>query len=719
MINENTLTANPNYRDISTNNDYKNTKLDILNKSNNKVLINDITIDGQTKQYSRKNYNISETLSYQPQRIEQINNDISNEINKINGSDNEEKTTANEYKYRITRVNIDSKNRNTIPKNIISNNSYSVLTNPFTLKKNSNIIQITYPNHGLLTNDKITISNVNGSEFFLRELNITKDSTYVKINHPDHNMNPFDLSKIYINYQIQISGITNNGLTYIGNVPLNVLNGYQTIYFNTDNSLTYDVNFYYIKIPVIPNSSITYSNSFKITYRHLYGIPLSSINANYPVNAMQLNGFYIVNNILDINNFDIICDYIANTTISLCGGDNISINKITDYIEGYPNNNHYIISLNKTFYNVNKLRLISTEFPNTDKIIRDTPALRQNNLLYWQILGDGETIYNISVTPGNYNITDLINEINDKISNVSIINNNITSTSTYSYSSSFSSKVSININSNIFMIQFFGTLTIQNPFNFTISPSNSNIYFLEVNHPNHLLQVGTQITIQNSTPIGVIPDNVINTTQTIKSIVDENHYIIQLPPFNILNNNSNVTSGGGIAVQIIYPLIGRLLLNYPGTMCKLLGFRNVGDQDSITQWSYNISNNTQYVNDVLVDNTGVPLTSSVITNYINLNGDNYLLIANPLLKNTVDTGGINGVFAKILLAGPPGYILYNQYIQLGDELNEGVQSLSELEFYFYAQDGTLYEFNGLDHSMTIEIYEKINNNSKLNNNSRI
>lgn len=248
---------------------------------------------------------------------------------------------------------------------------------------------------------------------------------------------------------------------------------------------------------------------------------------------------------------------------------------------------------------------------------------------------------------------------------------------------------------------------------------NSNIYFLEVNHPNHLLQVGTQITIQNSTPIGVIPDNVINTTQTIKSIVDENHYIIQLPPFNILNNNSNVTSGGGIAVQIIYPLIGRLLLNYPGTMCKLLGFRNVGDQDSITQWSYKISNNTQYVNDVLVDNTGVPLTSSVITNYINLNGDNYLLIANPLLKNTVDTGGINGVFAKILLAGPPGYILYNQYIQLGDELNEGVQSLSELEFYFYAQDGTLYEFNGLDHSMTIEIYEKINNNSKLNNNSRI
>jgi len=313
----------------------------------------------------------------------------------------------------------------------------------------------------------------------------------------------------------------------------------------------------------------------------------------------------------------------------------------------------------------------------------------------------------------------LATEINNQISKVNIINSNIVDAPTYNYSKYFSSKIVININSNLFSIQFFGTLNIINPFNIVVNTTNNNIYYLAINHPNHLLKIGTQITIQNSTSIGVVPDYVINSVQIIHSIIDNNNYIVQLNPFNILQNDSTITSGGGNSVQIIYPFVGRLLFNSQGTIGKLLGFRNVGQPNSITQWNYTITNNTAYVNDILTDATGIPITSSVICNYINLNGDNYLLISNPLLKNTVDTGGINGVFAKILLAGPPGYILYNQYIQLGDELNEGIQSLSELEFYFYAADGTLYEFNGLEHSFTIEIYEKIIDNPNLNNNSRL
>ena len=94
-------------------------------------------------------------------------------------------------------------------------------------------------------------------------------------------------------------------------------------------------------------------------------------------------------------------------------------------------------------------------------------------------------------------------------------------------------------------------------------------------------------------------------------------------------------------------------------------------------------------------------------------------MANPLFKNTVDTGNVNGVFAKLLLAGLPGYILFNQYVQLGDEFTDTIQSLSDLEFIFYSPDGELYSFNGIDHSFTIEIYEKIMNNNMLNRSSRI
>jgi len=732
----------------ATNNQYKNIKLNAFNKSinnnfsnsntsiNNNKFQNNIpnfsltnnldsytSSNSQTQIYSRKNISLGDTTVYQPQRIEQINTNMSDQI----------ELKENSYKYRITRVNIDSRNRNTTPKNITSNTNNVTVSNPFTLTANNNIIRINLPNHGLSINDKITITNILGQEFYLRTLEMTQGSNFIKINHNNHGMIPFSTStntntntntstntnKTYAEYQIVISGITNNGVTYLQNIPLNVLNNFQTVYFNTNNNSTYDVNFYYIKIPLVPNQTAIYNINYKVTYKHLYGIPLSSINSNYPVNADQQNGFQTVNEIIDNNNFNIQTDYIANSNVSSCGGNNISINTIVDYIEGYPNNNHYIISLNKTFYNVSKLRLISTEFPNTDKIIRDSPVSRKNNQIYWQSLGDGDTIYSINITPGNYNTIDLTTEINNQISKVNIINSNIVTTATYNYSKYFTSVVAINTNSNLFTIQFFGTLNIINPFNIVVNTSNNNIYYLEINHPNHLLTVGTQITIQNSTSIGVVPDYVINNVQTITSIIDNSHYIVQLKPFNILQNDSIITSGGGNSVQIIYPFIARLLFNYQGTVGNLLGFRNVGQPNSITQWDYIISNNTSYVNDILTDATGIPITSSVISNYINLNGDNYLIISNPLLKNTVDTGGINGVFAKILLAGPPGYILYNQYIQLGDELNEGIQSLSELEFYFYALDGTLYEFNGLEHSFTIEIYEKIIDNPNINNNSRL
>jgi len=748
--------TNLHYKNIKSNNfDHFITKLNANNyiaSSNFEELISNNETNNQL--YLRMNRNISDSTVYQPKRSEQIEGDISNKINIENGIDNkdfsslnsegvftqrglnsngsftreqldfqgnslEKDNRDNRYKYRITRINIDSKNRNISPKNIIANSVNSNLSNPFSFQKNINIMTINYQNHGLLQNDKITISNLNGSEYNLREFNIMQNSYYVKISHQNHGMIPFPDNVVSARYQILISGITNYNSTFIQNIPLNVLNGYHYVYFNTDEFTTFDPNYYYIKIQLQSNQNITFTTNYKVTYLHLYGIPLSSINANYPINASQNNGFQIVHNIIDSNNFQIQLDYVASTTITSCGGNNISVNKIIDFIEGYPNNNHYIISLNKTFYNVSKLRLVSSEFPNTDKIIRDTPMFRQNNLLFWQSLNDGETIYKITLTPGNYNVSNLCDEINNQVSTVNIANANITSGTTYNYSKTFRSETKIDINNNIFSIKFFGVLNIQNPFNINTNSANTNIYYLTVNHPNHLLQVGTKITIQNSTSIGIVPDYIINTDQTIYSIIDANYYTIQLNQFNILSNNSNIQSGGGNAVQIIYPYITRLLFNQVGTIGNLLGFRNVGEPDSILQWSYNNTNNEPYVNDILTDVAGIPITSSTINKYINLNGDNYLIISNPLLKNTVDTGGINGVFAKILLAGPPGYVLFNQYIQLGDEFNEGIQSLSELEFFFYASDGTLYEFNGLEHSMTVEIYEKIIYNIHINNSTRL
>jgi hypothetical protein len=529
-----------------TNYQYKNEKMTnynrITNKLNNTSSQNPSQLYNisENQLYMRKNENINNNNTFQPLRSEQLTNDASDHINMLNGTDNYN------YKYRITRINIDSRHRNIIPKNIISNATNNNLSNPFALQQNKNIIQITFPNHGLSINDKITISNVNGHEFNLREIEITKNNNYIRINHQNHGMIP--LQNI-TPYQIFISNVSNYGSTYIKNIPLNVINGYHTVYFNTESNVnglinnTYDPNFYYIYVPVIPNTTTTFVTLFKVTYKHLYGIPLNSINANYPINADQTNGFQTVYQIIDSNNFYIQINNISSTTITKCGGDNVSINKIIDYIDGYTNNNHYKISLNKTFYNVTKLRLVSSEFPNTDKVIKDSPIARQNNLLIWQSLGDGDTLYKISINTGNYTINDLITEINTQVSSTKIVNTNIVTTNTYSYSPTFISTVVINPNTNLFSIKFFGTITIQNPFNISVSNEDLNTYFVNINHPNHLLQVGTVITIQNSLYIGVVPDYVINSQQTIYRIIDENNYIVKLNPFNILQNNSKTISG--------------------------------------------------------------------------------------------------------------------------------------------------------------------------------
>jgi hypothetical protein len=695
-----------------TNNDYKNIK-DLKHSTRNSIYelpyntaINtedatNPTFGRSRQEFVSKNNNINEYA-----------NTRWNNANTIGGA------IADVHKYRITRVNIDSSYRNTIPKNILSNNIRS-FTNPFSFTRNLNIINVHMIDHGLSINDKIVISNVIGDEFYLKKFDFTHDSQYVKIYHINHGMLPFDKSKIYAPYQIKIDNITQNGLTFIQNIPLNMLNDYHTVYFNIDGGDTYNKDYYFIKLPLATKFDKTVDTHFKVTYLHLYGIPISYINANFPITADSAKGYHNVFSIIDQNNFTIVTDYVANTTIDKRGGNNICIDKIVDYIEGYPNNNNYIISLHKTFYNVSKIRLLSTEFPNTEKIIKSAPSPKQNNSLFWQIIDDGDHMYNINLTAGNYNIKGIISELTNEIQATKrAVNSSVKNTATYEYSSLLDVTITINENTSEFTISFFGTIKIENPFKISkITVDDSVRYVMEVFHPNHLLNNGTSILIQNSTNIGEVPASVINTVQIINNIIDENNYVINLAKFNTINTQEVISSGGGVAIQIKYPLQARLFFDRANTIGTVLGFRNVGSYNSVTSWAYNISNRTPYSNDILVDAVGKPI-SKEINNYINLNGDSYILMTNSLFKNTVNTGTVNGIFAKILLAGPPGSILYNQYIQLGEEITEGVQSLSELEFAFYSPDGILYDFNNIDHAFTIEIYEKIISHEKLNQNSK-
>jgi len=70
-------------------------------------------------------------------------------------------------------------------------------------------------------------------------------------------------------------------------------------------------------------------------------------------------------------------------------------------------------------------------------------------------------------------------------------------------------------------------------------------------------------------------------------------------------------------------------------------------------------------------------------------------------------------FAKILLPDPYGVsgyqfnhnnrLVLDTFVDAPIYFHEPIKNLSELEFEFYSPDGELYDFNGLDHSFTIEI----------------
>lgn len=59
----------------------------------------------------------------------------------------------------------------------------------------------------------------------------------------------------------------------------------------------------------------------------------------------------------------------------------------------YPLQNYFQTYLGKTFYNVTQVKLVSTEIPNTDQVIKNIPTQLQNNTMYWTNIEDKDINY--------------------------------------------------------------------------------------------------------------------------------------------------------------------------------------------------------------------------------------------------------------------------------------------------------------------------------------
>jgi hypothetical protein len=134
-----------------------------------------------------------------------------------------------EYKTKL--LNIDSRFRNKIPKNIYSTTNLRLQSNPIYTTKNSNIIKVYLPNHNLNINNKVILQNVTGVYktqnnciYFLNNYN------YAFINFKNHNIKSDYLSYVN-NYQVDIEIINDIGnITLYNNIPINAIIGIQNIY---------------------------------------------------------------------------------------------------------------------------------------------------------------------------------------------------------------------------------------------------------------------------------------------------------------------------------------------------------------------------------------------------------------------------------------------------------------------------------------------------------
>ena len=635
----------------------------------------------------------------------------SNNLNIINYGYN----LPNFDKYQILRLNIDSSNRNIIPKNILSNDHLDITNNPITLKKNSDIIELNCKNHNLSSSDKIILCNIYG-ELLIDDTNITfyNNSQFVKIELVAQTFSVLEIdiknNDIFLNLSnIKAAVLTSN---FINNIPINLLNTTHKLFLKKSNQDLVDSNqkYFYIKLPIsaeLSTNSFTYKNSLtKVNFKSIGNINTNLLNANYPLSYDNLVGFHNIWEIIDSNNIKIKIKDVATRNITNVGGNNIIGIPIINHIEGYPNSNNYKVNLGYNINNISYIKLLHTQIPNSERLIKDFPPGKQNNKLYWQMAEDGDIIYSLEIESGNYTAEELVTAITGKWN---LVTRTLKNTNTTTNQSSLN-RLSMTINTTTDIVTFYS----YNIFTLNRAITKSNSEFTDgliriiINHPKHDLEVGDNILIEGALSTDGISRSVLNVEHIIESIIDNNTYIIKLPSHNA---NTSDTTNGGTSIFILTPSKFRLLFDKNDTLGEVLGFRNIRNKNSITKFGTSLSNNIPYNLDYYINEVGLQNYNDnnvfVKPGQLQLSNNNYILMLCDAIEDNIKLNNINGCLAKLYFTSSG--VNFNNFVQLNFNLKKEKKNISTLEFKFCYPNGVLYDFNNNEHSFILELYI---NNSK-------
>lgn len=619
--------------------------------------------------------------------------------------------------------------------------------NPLEFTNDSSTIFINHPNSGFQINDPITLDGVVSKLSILRT--IVNNSPTFEIPGGCNVMKIKYKHGVPLNYtgntiKIRLDNIkgdrgTSETASFLGSVQTNIINDVHDLKITlTQSDILCDINsllasdptylnpsddYFFITLPVkmqIPSDgsapyTLTQYN-FNLTYESLAGFPLNTLNAKYPIDPDHLSGYHIIKSVND-RGYSIVLPIKASintgtTSTFLGGGKCVYVARVTSINTGYPDPNKYKISLQDVFHNVIAVRMISSEIPNTEKAVRAQPSERANNKLYWNDVDDGSYLYSIEIPPGNYSPADLAAVIEEQFSKtprVTGLSADIT------YTNKHIIQTSINQNTDEVTFSTFKEFIVNSPI-FDVIPKPplssvqdydpTTIYKLVINHPKHGMSTGGQTVIISGAidDLG-IPASVINGEHVVTSLGDadgsdpDNKYIITLPRFNLITNRQD--TNGGVNVSIFVPDLFSMRFDQPDTLGTVLGFRNAGESIAVTPYNSVISNKDPYQFEQ--DQNALGQSITITNNSIQLSGENYIImVANPV-KTFRTIGTIKQAFAKIILCDVPGKVLYNTFVPMNYIFDDPIHELYELDIAFYTPDGYLFDFNGVDHSFTLEI----------------
>ena len=317
---------------------------------------------------------------------------------------------GNKKDIHTTIYNIDSAYRNKYTKNILDNNIYNLKNNALTFTLNSLTVKINIPNHNLKAKDRIILENVKGYKKILsNNIFLINNFNYGLIKLENHKLTSYNIIQ-----KINIIPL-NNLQRYYGNIPSNSIIGLKTIILSSSIDIPNEIydnlnitiddlikDYIFIELPfnylpqIIINENIIFSDFYTISdifnfeIMNLSGVPLTYLNANYPINYERYIGFHEIEHV-DLNNIYIDLKMYSNNNLS-GGGDQMVLAKIIKNIEGFIDSNEYTIHLKKSFTNVTRISLVSTEFFFIDNLIKNS-----NNKLYWQHYDYSNYIYKISI----------------------------------------------------------------------------------------------------------------------------------------------------------------------------------------------------------------------------------------------------------------------------------------------------------------------------------